>query len=110
MNNWLYELKKGDTVILCDGLVRTIEIVSEATRETVTVNNIKFSRRKNESIPFSFWDTTHLIKPTDKLMDEVRQESRKKKLVDILNRYDYNKMPIEVLEKVKELLNEGYRK
>lgn len=75
-NDWLGQLKLGDSVIL-SGRKDTLAKVQEITKAYFIVNGLKFSRKTGRAVPTDKWWPVSLEKPTRDRLRCLQVESSK---------------------------------
>ena len=97
METWLANLKVGDRVIVA-GVEDYVTTVDRLTKTLIILKNK--TRFNKDGHPPGSWSRTYLEEPTEERVNVIRQAN----LAWMLHQYDWKKLPLETLRKVRELM------
>ena len=105
--NELENLKIGDWVII-SGTYRKDKIatVDNITRRYIDVAGTKYSKINGFECSFSY-GSTRIHPATEEDVKRIKEQNRKDMYARFLKGRDWNSYPIEVLEKVIEVINDN---
>lgn len=81
-NDWLQQLKPGDTVIVDSGpYLSHIAVVSRVTPTQIVIGDSRYNKKRGELVGASSWNRCYLREP---LPERVEQVTRKKLISQLL--------------------------
>jgi hypothetical protein len=104
-NDWLAQLKEGDTVL---AIGRSSESVRRVQRLTATLivldNGDRFNRKYGSSTGTDAWTSVHLAEATPEHIERIRTEGKRQRLAQSLSRRNWLNLPLPVLEEINAVL------
>jgi len=107
-NNWLQNLKPGDSVIVSPGATYTPDYVAMVTRTTATqihIGNVKFRRTNGREVGGDRWHSADLREPTPDALAAVRLREHKARLLSKFRETRWGRLPLSVLEEIERMVD-----
>lgn len=104
------DLQVGDLVIVKRMLTQHIQKVVKTTKTQIILDNDEKYKKSNGYPvgPTTMWSTTHIVIPTDEMIQNVREDNFKNRLVrNVLNQLSPDNITYEQAVKIKEILDNG---
>lgn len=104
------DLQVGDLVIVERMLTKSIRKIVKITKTQIILDNDEKYKKSNGYPvgPTTAWSTTHIVIPTDEMIQNVREDNFKSGLVrNILNQLSPDSITYEQAVKIKEILDNG---
>ena len=102
------DLQVGDLVIVERMLTKSIQKIVKTTKTQIILDNDeKFKKLNGYPVgPTTTWSTTHIVIPTDEMIQNVRKDNFKSGLVrNVLNQLSPSSITYEQAVKIKEILD-----
>lgn len=107
-NDWLEKLGLLQKVIINSRDARSIGEVERFTKTMIVVKvgeaTYRFNKTNGYSVGNDLWDIKSLSEATPKLLKEVKEENRKRYLINLFGKQRWNKVDLERLETIYSLL------
>ena len=104
------DLQVGDLVIVERMLTKNIQKIAKITKTQIILDNEEKYKKSNGYPvgPTTTWSTTHIVIPTDEMIQTVREDNFKRGLVrNVLNQLSPDSITYEQAVKIKEILDNG---
>ena len=104
------DLQVGDLVIVERRLTKSIRKIVKTTKTQIILDNDeKFKKSNGYPVgPTTAWNITHIVIPTDEMIQNVREDNFKSGLVrNVLNQLSPDSITYEQAVKIKEILDNG---
>ena len=111
-DDWLKDIKAGDTVINSPSIGRNNEYtatVTHATKTRIHIGGTKY-RRDGREIGGSVWHRTYLHEATPAAIAAIHRRERVSKLARTFAEMQWHKLPLEVLETIEGIVAENWPK
>lgn len=104
------DLQVGDLVIVERMLTKNIQKIAKITKTQIILDNDEKYKKSNGYPvgPTTTWSTTHIVIPTNEMVQTVRENNFKRGLVrNVLNQLSPDSITYEQAVKIKEILDNG---
>lgn len=104
------DLQVGDLVIVERMLTKNIQKIAKITKTQIILDNEEKYKKSNGYPvgPTTTWSTTHIVIPTNEMVQTVRENNFKRGLVrNVLNQLSPDSITYEQAVKIKEILDNG---
>ena len=102
------DLQVGDLVIVERTMTKSVQKVSKTTKTQIILDNDEKYKKSNGCPvgPTTTWSRTHIVIPTDEMIQNVREDNFKRGLVrNVLNQLSPSSITYEQAIKIKEILD-----
>lgn len=99
-------VKVGDEFIVSNRNSKGLYKVKHITKTRFTVGGGTFLKKDGAEYGSSRWENKHCFVPTEKEKIEFLIKIKKNNLAKKINNFDFNKLDIETLEKIHNIIGE----
>lgn len=107
MENWLEQLKTGDSVIVSGSYTGSLPLVKEVDRITntqIVIGSTKYRRDSGRQIGGSTWHWSWLQEATPEAVKKIKDEGRRRKLQYDLRETKWQRLSLEALEEITAIV------
>lgn len=106
MNENFNDIKVGDEVIVCLRDSKAIETVEKVNKVTFVAGGCTFRKDDGYEKSRNAWYIRFAERATEEKKNEVKRDTRKKRIVNYLSQYPFRRLELESLEKILEIIKE----
>lgn len=104
MKDWLETIKAGDEVIVVNNYHQSVVRVDRTTPTQLVIGSIKYNRRTGRRVGADIWNTDSLSEATPEVVTKVREQMKRRKIINRLETIRWKDVQTDILERVAELI------